>query len=320
MRNLIFNNWLLALLGFFIIGFAIILLIRLAWIQAVIVAFRKSIIPNVKKLKNRRDMPGLVRAIEICHRRGNLAAARQAAFALGELGPEAIPALIRMLENDYLATKDYPGIVAVALGPAAIPGLLEAIQQDDSFNRFKAGDALELAAQNNPEFARALRSPETWSILVKAYQSCEVSFEQRPFENLLSLIDKQEAAKIINQVRELEQFRENAARVDRLIGILLTGDYKERLHACAALGKTGSLKAVPALEKLTRVGPGEVELLFDMGVKNRMKIAYPNGEIPPLEKETLWQSLAQRSQELQTLASSAIAQIKDESASHDILQ
>ena len=314
------NNWQLALLGFFIIVFAIILLIRSGWIQAVVVALRKLIIPNVKNLKSRRDMPGLVRAIEICHRRGNLAAARQAAFALGELGPKAIPTLIQMLENDYLATKDYPGIAAAALGPAAIPDLLETIQQDNSFNRFKAGDAFEIAAQNNPEFVRALRLPETWSILVKAYQSCEVSFEQRPFENLLSLINKQEAAKVINQVHELEQVRKNAARVDRLIGILQTGDYKERLHACAALGKTGSLKAVPALEKLTRVGPGEVELLFDMGQKNRMKIAYPNGEIPPSEKETLWQSLAPRSQELQTLASSAITQIKDGSASHDILQ
>jgi hypothetical protein len=304
------NHWLLALLGFFIIGFAIILLIRPGWIQAVVVTLRKSILPNIKILKSRRDMPGLVRAIEICHRRGNPAAARQAAFALGELGPEAIPTLIQMLANDYLATKDYPGIAAAALGPAAIPGLLEVIQQDNSFNRFKAGDALEIAAQNNPEFARTLRSPETWLILVKAYQSCEVSFEQRPFENLLSLTNKPEAAKIINQVREMEQARENAARVDRLIGILQTGDYKERLHACAALGKTGSLKAVPALEKLTRVGPGEVELLFDMGQKNRMKIAYPNGAIPPSEKETLWQSLAPRSQELQTLASSAIAQIK----------
>ena len=77
---------------------------------------------------------------------------------------------------------------------------------------------------------------------------------------------------------------------------------------------------MPALEKLTRVGPGEVELLFDMGQKNRMKIAYPNGGIPSSEKELLWQSLAPRSQELQTLASSAIAQIKDESTSHDILQ
>jgi hypothetical protein len=314
------NNWPLVLLSFFIIGFAIILLIRPGWIQAVIVALRKSIIPNVNNLKSRRDLPGLVSAIEICHRRGNLAAARQAALALGELGPEAIPALIQILENYTLSTKDYPGIIAAALGPAAIPGLLELIQQDNSFNRFKAGDALEIAAQNNPEFASALRSPETWPVLVKAYQSCEVSFEQRPFANLLSLINKQEADKIINQAREIEQARENSARVERLIGILQTGDYKERLHACAALGKTGSLKAVPALEKLTRVGPGEVELLFDMGQKNRMKIAYPNGGIPSSEKETLWQSLAPRSQELQTLAASAITQIKDESASRDILQ
>ena len=312
------NNWPLVLLGFFIIGFAIILLIRPAWIQAVIVALRKSIIPNVNNLKSRRDLPGLVRTIEICHRRGNLAAARQAALALGELGPEAIPALIQMLENYYLSTKEYPGIVAAALGPAAIPRLLEVIQQDNSFNRFKAGDALEIAAQNNPEIASALRSLEAWPVLVKAYQSCEVNFQQRPFENLLSLINKQEAAKVINQASEIGQARENAARVERLIRILQTGDYKERLHACTALGKTGSLKAVPALEKLTRVGPGEVELLFDMGQKNRMKIAYPNGGIPSSEKEMLWQSLAPRSQELQNLASSAIAQIKDQSTSLDI--
>ena len=314
------NNWLLALLGFFIIGFAIILLIRPGWIQAVIVALRKSTIPNVNNLKSRRDIPGLVSAIEICHRRGNPAAARQAALALGELGPEAFPALIQILENYYLSTKGYPGIVAAALGPAAIPGLLEVIQQDNSFTRFKAGDALEIAAQNNPAFASALRSPETWPVLVKAYQSCEVSFEQRPFANLLSLINKQGADKIINQAREIEQARENSARIERLIGILQTGDYKERLHACAALGKTGSLKAVPALEKLTRVGPGEVELLFDMGQKNRMKIAYPNGGIPSSEKEILWQSLAPRSQELRNLAASAIAQIRDQSASSDISQ
>ena len=88
------NNWPLVLLGFFIIGFAIILLIRPAWIQAVIVALRKSIILNVNNLKSRRDSARLVRTIEICHRRVQPGRARQDA-ALGELGPEAIPASSR---------------------------------------------------------------------------------------------------------------------------------------------------------------------------------------------------------------------------------
>lgn len=307
------SDWLIFLIAVAIFILPILLVTRPKWIKAPFVAVWRSITPNIGELKEQRDIPGLIKAIDICHHKDNPARGKEAAIALGELGPDAIQPILQLMENSYVGDLDYPGIALGVIGLAATQPLLDAIQKGGSIYRRRAVNALFIAARENPEILTVLKSGKAWLIIKKARQSFTKPYEKWDFDPLMSMIDPQGTVEIRSLEEKNRIKRQRSKEMHDWIQILQTGAYEQRLNACTKLGELGDPEAVPTLENLTNIGPENIELLFDGGQKERMKIAYPNGRIPAPEKEMLWRSLAPRSEELGALASTAIVKIKNKS-------
>lgn len=140
--------------------------------------------------------------------------------------PDAIPALLPLLQDKVKAVREEAAAGLAAIGNAAIPSLLKALQHDDWLVRLHAVEALGKT-----------RSPET-------------------VEPLLSvLFNDQDSAVREDAVRALGEIRDPKA-----VEYLFTAMREPELRTLAvdALGRIGDTRAVPVLiEVLTGVKPPE---------------------------------------------------------------
>jgi HEAT repeat protein len=179
---------------------------------------------NVRRLREDRDVRGLVRALN--HR--DPAIQYQAAEALGDLGdPAAVEPLAQALRGDEYSGVRWKAAEALArIGPPAVDALIEALDDPDDDVRWKAAIALG-----------EIGDPRGVEPLIKVLADPDRFVQSR-------------AAQALGMI--------GAPAVDRLTRMLDEGEGEVRWGAVLALDKIGDPRAVPALVKASRDPGGEV--------------------------------------------------------------
>ena len=147
-----------------------------------------------------------------------------AAKGLGPIGdPEAVAALMPLLQDRVKAVREEASSALAAIGSAAVAGLIDALQHDDWLVRLHAVEALG-----------KLKSPDSVDPLLRA------------------LFNERDSAIREDVVRALGAIRD-ARAVDYLVTLMKEPEL--RLLAVEALGYIGERRAVPLLRRIVEGAP-----------------------------------------------------------------
>ncbi len=147
-----------------------------------------------------------------------------AAKGLGRIGdPDAVPALMPLLQDKVKAVREEASSALAAIGVAAMAGLIEALQHDDWLVRLHAVEALG-----------KLKSPDSVEPLLR------------------TLFNERDSAIREDVVRALGVIRDGRA-VDYLVAVMKEPGL--RLLAVEALGHIGDRRVVPILRRVVEGVP-----------------------------------------------------------------
>jgi HEAT repeat protein len=147
-----------------------------------------------------------------------------AAQGLGRIGePDAVPALMPLLQDKVKAVREEASSALAAIGVAAMGGLIEALQHDDWLVRLHAVEALG-----------KLKSPDSVEPLLRA------------------LFNERDSAIREDVIRALGAIRDGRA-VDYLVAVMKEPGL--RLLAVEALGHIGDRRVVPILRRVVEGVP-----------------------------------------------------------------
>ena len=215
--------------------------------------FKEAWLPAILKALARLWGPPLL-IIALGDKDSDMRVREAAAEALGKIGPEEVPALIKALgdENSYVRSA-----AAGALGktgPEAVPALIKALGDENSYVRSAAAEALgKIGPEAVPALIRALGDEDSSVRWRAAYTLGEIGPEAK--EAVLALIralGDEDSSVRWRAARALGKIGPEAKEaVPALIEALGDKDEQVREAAAEALGKIGSeaKEAVPALIK-----------------------------------------------------------------------
>ncbi len=111
---------------------------------------------------SRAQVDTLIEALDSDNERDRL----NAAYRLGRVGADAVPALKQMLRSKSDAIREYTGYALSLTGAPAVPTLIDAMQATDDSVRASAAFALadmgKAAQEAIPALTRAARDPHEW--------------------------------------------------------------------------------------------------------------------------------------------------------------
>jgi HEAT repeat protein len=227
--------------------------------------------PDIKKLKERRDIAGLARLLE--HKDPLIQ--YEAAEALGNLGDEkAVGALITALKRDEFSGVRWKAAEALSkIGNPAVEGLIATLQYPDDDVRWKA--AIALGEIGNPDAIEPLI----------ALLSDEDRFVRSRAAHALSMIGEPALGHLIHTLKTgdpdlrwgvtmaLGKIK-NATAVEPLIIALADDQAMVRAEAAAALASIGTPALAPLLGFLKSAqGEIRIEVMTALGeLKNAVAI------------------------------------------------
>jgi HEAT repeat protein len=237
--------------------------------------------PNVKKMEEKRNVKGLIKALE--HKDPNVRS--EAAKALGRIGDErAVEPLIQALRDKYGSVREAAAEALVKIGAPAVEPLITALRDEEWYVRRAAAEALdELGWKPGQDEGAA------WYWMVKRdWEKC-VALGAIAVEPLISALrdeddDVREAA-----AEALGELGDSRA-VKPLISALRDDRYwRVRKAAAEALGEIGDERALEELERMAKYGISNIKVLLDPDERRRTLVTYPYGFIPARDEELLWQ-------------------------------
>jgi|GEM_PF-6947358 len=179
--------------------------------------------PNVEKLKARKDVDGLIKALK--YKRHEYIQ-REAARALRDIGDEAVPHLIQALKDETPIVRNFVANILGEIGDArAVEPLIMTLKDEDTYIRKEAAESL-----GNMRDARAVEP----LIMTLEDENPDV---------------RKKAAKALGKMRD-------ARAVESLIRALKDGDDHVRRMAIYALGEIGDARYVePIIRALKDENP-----------------------------------------------------------------
>lgn len=194
--------------------------------------------PDIERLKSRKDIHGLVRALRFRDTTVQLDAAK----ALGTLGPEAIDLLLRALRTrDKTLKLGIIGALTEIRSPETIGPLTAALADENGEVRWQA--AIALGEIGDPAVAEplksAIRDPDKYVRYGAAISLTKIGWKPQ---------DTLERAYYFAAMQEWEVVREiGRPAVPALVGLLKDKDGAVRIKAVELIGSTGDTSATPAL-------------------------------------------------------------------------
>ncbi|MBA7502605.1 hypothetical protein ES706_01198 [subsurface metagenome] len=222
--------------------------------------------PNVEKLKAKKDVEGLIKAL--MHE--NLDLRWKAARALGEIGDKrAVQPLIQGLKdvNDYV--RDHAGRALGKIGEPALEPLIQLLKvEEDTKVTYHVEMALLNILEKIGELAvepliQALKdeNKNVRHVVVGVFRrfagaKTEMAVELLPVEPFIQALKDEEVHVRLNAAGILGDM-DNKRAVKPLIGALMDQHSRVRQLAAWALGKIGDKRAIEPLERAEKAEFGK---------------------------------------------------------------
>lgn len=271
--------------------------------------------PRIEKLKEKRDVGGLIKALD--YDDPNLR--RNAALALGEIGDlQSIEPLLKALSDKrnklagghYVLDAARVAIYRIAEvgSAAAVPSLGKAVDNENNIVRLAAVTALGKAQDKRAgEFLiKALRDDDEFVRSVAADGLATVA-DERTVEPLLTALEDesfQTRTKVIVALGNVGDKRATEALIDIFEKKKTSGRYGIRAYVAEALGKIGDKRAAEPLTKFLR------EEWYPVYIEKKRFDEHPKGKVHNItrfgEHKELSQVVVQALQRLSILPPQAL--------------
>src|SRR5208283_952593 len=193
---------------------------------------------DIPVMKERRDIPGLIRAL----RSPDFTVQTEAARALGTLGAASMDDLIRALKKKHMDVRlGVIGALAVIRDPRSVDPLIAALMDSHSEVRWQATFALgEIGdARAIRPLVAALRDPDKYVRYGSAFALAKLGWKPETAEERAFYFAGMQEWKALESI--------GPAAIPALSGVLSDRDAGVRQKAIEVLGTIGSDTAVPAI-------------------------------------------------------------------------